>query len=192
RRLGPEPLDYGINPFVSGVYAGDPKKLSIKHTFSTLWEMEQRYGSLLKGLFKRRKQNTPVKKKLISFTGGNQMLPAALARALDTQVRTSCEITSAKRVDDRWMISGAQENQSFQAEHEILISTVPAGELPSIFESRLFNRLSAIPYVPMSVLSLGFNREQINHPLDGYGLLTPEIENHAVLGMLFSSTLFPG
>src|SRR5690625_234670 len=53
RRLGQEPLDYGVNPFVSGVYAGDPKKLSIKHTFSTLWEMEQRNGSLLKGLSKK-------------------------------------------------------------------------------------------------------------------------------------------
>lgn len=191
RRLGREPLDYGINPFVSGVYAGDPKRLSIKHTFSSLWEMEQRHGSLLKGLLKKKKSASPVTKSLISFTEGNQMLPKALARALDQPVRTSCEVQAATRSDDRWKISGRHKGHAFQAEHEVLISTVPAYKLSPLFESDLFDLLTDIPYVPLSVIGLGFTHDQVRHPLNGFGMLIPEVENHKALGMLFSSTLFP-
>ena len=47
RRLGVEFLDYAINPFVAGVYAGDPERLSVKHAFAKLYDLEQRYGSLI-------------------------------------------------------------------------------------------------------------------------------------------------
>ncbi|SHE55754.1 oxygen-dependent protoporphyrinogen oxidase [Fodinibius roseus] len=196
RRLGQEPLDYGINPFVSGVYAGDPKKLSVKHTFADLWEMEQRHGSLLKGLIKKKKEKeksaSPADKSLVSFTEGNQMLPRALARALDQPVRTSCEVQAATRSSAHWTISGKQEGHAFQAKHEVLISTVPSHKLSPIFESDLFDLLTDIPYVPLSVIALGFTHEQVRHSLNGFGMLIPEVEHHHALGMLFSSTLFPG
>src|SRR5699024_46797 len=50
RRLGKDPLDYAVIPFVSGVYAGSPDEFSVEHTFSALWKLEQQYGSLFKGL----------------------------------------------------------------------------------------------------------------------------------------------
>lgn len=191
RRLGKQPLDYGINPFISGVYAGDPEKLSIKHTFPSLWEMEQVHGSLLKGIIKKKKSPSPVKKALISFTEGNQMLPKALARALTHPVQTSCEIRSAQRTNACWKIEGVCQNHSFQADHDLLISTVPTHVLPSLFKSDLFDQLSTIPYVPISIMALGFKNEQIHHPLNGFGTLMPEVESHKALGILFSSTLFP-
>src|SRR5699024_5873581 len=75
RRLGKDPLNYAVNPFVSGVYAGTPNKLSVKHTFSALWELEQQYGSLFKGLLKKERSKDKPKRTLISFTEGNQLLP---------------------------------------------------------------------------------------------------------------------
>lgn len=191
RRLGKQPLDYGVNPFISGIYAGDPEKLSIKHTLSSLWEMEQQYGSLLKGIINKKKSASPVRKSLISFTEGNQMLPKALARSLAQPVQTSCEIRAAKPSKGRWKISGTHNDHSFQAEHDILISTLPAYLLSSLFESELFDLLANIFYVPLSVMAIGFKEEQIRHPLNGFGMLIPEVEHHNALGMLFSSTLFP-
>jgi oxygen-dependent protoporphyrinogen oxidase len=83
RRLGQQPLDYGVNPFVSGIFAGEPEQLSIKHTFSSLWKLEQNHGSLVKGMFakmksKKRKQDPP-RKALISFKEGLRQLPKAIA-----------------------------------------------------------------------------------------------------------------
>ena len=49
RRLGQEFLDYAIDPFVSGIYAGDPSKLSLKQAFNKLYKLEQNYRSLIKG-----------------------------------------------------------------------------------------------------------------------------------------------
>lgn len=194
RRLGQQPLDYGVNPFISGIYAGDPGKLSIKHTLSSLWQAEQQHGSLLKGMIKKKNKRAPAKKSLLSFSGGIQMLPKALAQALNHPVQTSCEIHAASRSGDSsgWKIKGMHNHQAFQAEHDILISTLPAYILPSLFESDRFNLLSKIHYVPLSVMALGFRDGQIGHPLNGFGMLIPEVEKYSALGMLFSSTLFPG
>jgi oxygen-dependent protoporphyrinogen oxidase len=192
RRLGKEPLDYGVNPFVSGIYAGDPKKLSVKHTFSKLWEMEQQYGSLFKGMLKRDRNSGSAKQALISFTDGNQTLPKAMAESLDIEVQTSTKVTSAQKNDTVWNVTTQQDGKKFQNNHHCLVSTLPAYAGPSIFDSYLFEELARLPYAPLSVLALGFKREQIDHPLDGFGMLIPETEGYQTLGVLFSSTLFPG
>ena len=192
RRLGRQPLDYGVNPFVSGIFAGDPKKLSIKHTFSSLWEMEQKHGSIFKGMINREKSDTKTKRALLSFKDGNQMLPKALANALPVPVQPSTQITDAKHDQKEWIVTGQSNGQPFEARHDCLISTLPTHTLPDIFGTRLFGELSELPYAPLSVMALGFRSQQIQHPLDGFGMLIPEIEGYQTLGALFSSTLFPG
>ncbi|MFM8790228.1 MAG: protoporphyrinogen oxidase, partial [Chthoniobacterales bacterium] len=49
RRLGPEALDYAVEPFVAGIYAGDPEKLSARWAFPKLWNLEREQGSLIRG-----------------------------------------------------------------------------------------------------------------------------------------------
>jgi oxygen-dependent protoporphyrinogen oxidase len=191
RRLGHQPLDYGINPFVSGVYAGDPERLSIRHTFSTLWEMEQEHGSLLKGLIKRKKQHS-AKRSLLSFSQGNQQLPKAMAKGLPETIHTGYEVTSVEQKDSGWKLWGSKSDGSFQAEHTVLVSTLPAYTFDKIFDFPSDSSISAILYAPLSVVALGFKSNQIHHPLDGFGMLIPKVEPFRTLGVLFSSTLFGG
>jgi oxygen-dependent protoporphyrinogen oxidase len=180
-----------VNPFVSGIYAGDPKELSIKHTFSMLWEMEQRYGSITKGMFRRERTNNHSRRAMISFQEGNQTLPIALANSLGQAVQTANIITSVEKVGNQWQVKGSKADGSFLGEHKCLVSTLPTHILSSVFESDLFNELSTLPYTPVSVLALGFKEHEVAHPLDGFGMLIPEIEHFKTLGVLFSSTLFP-
>lgn len=187
RRLGKQPLDYGVNPFVSGIYAGDPKELSVKHTFSWLWDMEQNHGSLIKGMFRRKRTNSDSKKALISFEDGVQSLPKALANSLGNRVQLSTEITSIKKEGGQWIVKG----DGFEATHDCLVSTIPAYALSQVMDGQLFDELGDIPYAPMNVLALGFKKEQVAHSLDGFGMLIPEVEDFHLLGCLFSSTLFP-
>ena len=49
RRLGAEFLDYAVDPFVAGVYAGDVETLSVRAALPRLFELEQKYGSLTRG-----------------------------------------------------------------------------------------------------------------------------------------------
>lgn len=190
RRLGREPLDYAINPFVSGIYAGDSKKLSVKHTFEPLWEMEQKHGSLLKGMFKRNRNSNSPKRALLSFEKGNQQLPLAMADTLPNNVHTNTEIRSVLKNSDKWIIEGQKGNEAFTNSHDIILSTLPAHALAGIFRDPIFKSLNNLPYAPLSVIALGFRSNKIKHPLDGFGMLIPEAENYKTLGVLFSSSLF--
>jgi oxygen-dependent protoporphyrinogen oxidase len=192
RRLGSEPLDYAVNPFVSGIYAGDPQKLSIKHTFEPLWNMEQEHGSLFMGMFNRDRNGSSAERALLSFSKGNQQLPIAMADALEKEVQTETEIQSVVKNGEKWVIKGQQGTNFFTDAHDIILSTLPAHSLSTIFDDAIFKPLNELPYAPLSVVALGFADEQIGHPLDGFGMLIPEAENRKTLGVLFSSSLFPG
>lgn len=195
RRLGREPLDYAVDPFVSGVYAGDPDKLSVKHTFSALWEMEQTYGSLLKGAFRRPRNKNRTSRALVSFEGGMETLPLALKQHLGEKVRCGTEVQKLTRIPDGWKVKVSSPEGVTELEHKVIVSTLPAHSLNKILNQELQQEescgISGIPYAPLSVIALGFKREQVEHPLDGFGMLIPQAEGFRILGTLFSSTLFP-
>jgi oxygen-dependent protoporphyrinogen oxidase len=91
-----------------------------------------------------------------------------------------------------WNDGTATHTDSFDA----VIAALPAYALAQLRFGTLGERplasLDAIEHPPVASLFLGYRREQVQHPLDGFGLLVPEIERRDVLGILFSSTLFPG
>ncbi len=193
RRLGPEPLQYGVNPFVSGIYAGDPEQLSIKHTFGGLYEMEQEHGSIAGGFLKRKKNEHAAKRVLISFDEGLQLLPQSMAGQLGDTLQRNTAVQSISAGEGGWKI-GLQNGR--QKLHRAVVSTLPTFRLSQVWadeqSGQLMSRLADIEYAPMSVLGLGFKRKQINHPLDGFGILVPEKEPFSLLGCLFSSSLFSG
>ncbi len=196
RRLGKEPLDYGVNPFVSGIYAGDPDELSVKHTFNRLWKMEQNHGSLSKGMFSRNSDSPKGKRSLISFDSGNQLLPERMAEVLEGPVLTEAQVSSAEPINGHWKVSGTQSKRAFENNHAALVSAIPAYHLSDVLKldgaQKELDGLATLLYAPLSVITLGYRNEDVHHPLDGFGLLIPEKEDFKTLGALFSSTLFPG
>jgi oxygen-dependent protoporphyrinogen oxidase len=95
-----------------------------------------------------------------------------------------------------WIVRAGTGDSQLNVHCQRLISAVPSfalDELPwpaSVGES--IQPLTGIPYSPVTVAALGFSREAITHPLDGFGMLVPEVESQPILGALFSSTLFSG
>ncbi len=202
RRLGKEFLDYAINPFVAGVYAGDPKQLSVKHGFAKLYELEQEYGSLImgqiKGAKKRKKRGEQSKQKarMISFKGGLGTLPHALAEYLGTDLEKGTMVTGLVRDQDQWTVKIRTEGDVDRVDHADHV--VYAGPIHRLADISLngsavpeFVKLGEIHHPPVTTLTVGFKREQIDHPLDGFGMLVPELEQMNILGALFTSTLFP-
>jgi len=198
-RLGPEILDQAVQPLISGIYAGDPERLSVRHAFPTLAELEAAGGSLLGGVFKQRKQPKPdkIKRRLVSFRNGLQALPHALAQSLGDACHCSVSLKKIHPKTTAWDVGFEDEagrEQSVLARR--LVTAIPAHclkDLPWTNDwDTCFEPLAELPYSPVSVVALGFSREAVCHPLDGFGVLIPETENLQVLGTLFSSTLFPG
>lgn len=202
RRIGREFLDYAINPFVAGVYAGDPDRLSVEHAFPKLHALEQRYGSLLVGQFlgarerRRRAETSKQDAKKISFDDGLQVLIDALQRSLAGAVRLNSPVVRLRRAGGGWEVAARDADGEHVGRHASVIFAGPAYKLPGIhLESDHYlngSALAQIQYPPVSSLVLGFRRDQVAHPLDGFGMLIPEVEGFNILGTLFTSSLFPG
>lgn len=205
RRLGPEILEKAAGPFVSGIYAGDPSRLATKHAFPNIYRCEDEQGSIFKGLMNASKKakkglsNRLRKREIISFQNGMEELPNATAAMLDEDsVFTNAQIggISYNKQTKRWQMDWKCGKSVGMGSFSDIILTVPAhklSELPledSLLES--ISSLSGIDYPPVTSMVLGFKREQINHPLDGFGMLNATTEKSKMLGALFTSTLFEG
>jgi oxygen-dependent protoporphyrinogen oxidase len=199
RRLGDELYRYAINPLVGGIYAGDPEKLSLRYGFPKLYALDQQHGGMIRGglakLRAARKQPGPkVRKRIISFKGGMCELPEKLAAALGSQLQTNVALRSIQKLPEGWKVAWDNTDGPQEAVFEELILTLPAHRLaqlplaPEVLES--LAALQEIEYPPVSVLSLGYKRSAIRHPVDGFGALVPECEKRNILGVLFPSSLF--
>lgn len=193
RRLGTELLDYAADPFVSGIYAANPKHLSVRWAFPKLYAMERQHGSLIRGFLKNRKQ--AVRPRTVSFADGMEALPQALARAIGPEhIRLQARLLrlDPEKRELQWEDATGQHRERFDA----IAVTVPAQALPQLpwpaAVQKKLSFLSNIPYAPLSVLALGFQQQHLKHPCDGFGFLVPARENKSFLGTIFSSFLFPG
>lgn len=198
RRLGDEFLDYAINPFVGGVYAGDPETLSVAAAFPRLHELEQEHGSLIRGQLAgaRARRRNPEKSRqsapMFSFQEGMQTLTDAIARRLP-RVELGTEVASVTASGGGYVINAnsAGARREFRASAVLLaVPAYAAARLVAPWAPQTAAALSAIPYPPVAVVHSVYRRSVIAHPLDGFGMLVPECERRKILGAIFSSTLF--
>ncbi len=199
RRVGREFLDYAVNPFIGGVYACAPEELCVRHALPRLWRLEQNHGSLVRGtialLRAKRKAGVRTKTRLVSFAEGLETLPAALAAALGSALRLRTEATGVDRVATGWRLSLRGADGAATAEDfDHVLFTCGAATLAGVAVAgrQPLAALATLPWSAVTSLALGFRREEVAHPLDGFGMLVPAKENRRILGALFSSTLFPG
>jgi oxygen-dependent protoporphyrinogen oxidase len=200
RRLGKEFLDYAINPFVAGVYAGNPEELSVKSAFPKLYELEEKYGGLIVGTIrsirerKRRAEKSKQSAKMLSFKDGMQVLPKAIARHLSGKVKFQSDVTSIKKIIGGYQINFTLEGEQQSLNCDKILSTVPAyiaSNLFAHFDEKLSKHLNEVYYPPVLVLFLVYKKEFIRRPLDGFGFLIPSKEKKSFLGAIWSSVIFP-
>jgi oxygen-dependent protoporphyrinogen oxidase len=195
RRLGPQFLDWAVDPFISGVYAGDPNRLSARTAIAKIHALEVEYGSLLVGALRRalsgRATGPQPRGKLLSFRHGMQVLPHAIARVLGERLVLGEEAVALTRRGSHWRLRTAAGEHSVR-ELVLALPAYRAAELLAPLDAELAAELRAIRYPPVASVALGFERAQVAHPLDGFGMLLPRRLGRETLGVLFSSTLFPG
>jgi oxygen-dependent protoporphyrinogen oxidase len=188
RRLGPEFLRYAVGPFVSGVYAGDPERLSVRWAVPRIWSLEAEHGSLIRGALARRKGPQPGGA-MFSFPQGLEELPRRLAREIG-DVRTGVAAQRIVRQEDGFRV----ETPAGAVDAAQVVVAVPADGAARLLadltdgRSRLFEE---IPYAAVAIVCLGYRRSDVAHALDGFGFLAPRGEGLRVLGCLFPSQLFP-
>jgi len=203
RRLGREALDKLISPMVSGIFAGDPETMSLKSCFPRIYELEQQYGGLIKAMLKLAKQKRAEVKAgkavasaagpggvLTSFSGGIQELTDGVVTALSGQVLTDHGVA---RIEQKQAGYTLHLENGQQLEVDLVVTAAPAYAVADMLDE-LNDKSSVIlrqtPYATMNVVCFGYQREQIDFDLNGFGYLIPKAEGCDTLGTLWDSSIF--
>lgn len=193
RRLGKSFYEYAVDPFVSGVYAGDPMKLTTRYALPKLYNLEANYGSFIRGAIAKAKEpktdrDRLATKKVFSAVGGLQRLVEALSK--DLRIITSANnLKVMPTADGQWSCSynGTEEIVSRKVVTTVGAYALPA-LLPFIPEAQM-QKMSNLFYAPIIQVILGVkNARGLDFP--AFGGLVPSKEQKRVLGILFPSSCF--
>jgi protoporphyrinogen/coproporphyrinogen III oxidase len=212
RKFSPTLLDRLVGPFVSGIYAGDPEKLSLRAAFPILYEAEKAAGSITRGVFKvikERKasngtqpQAPKEKATLQTFREGNETLIRGIAARLGERLTCGTPVTRIEALNSgqepkaarfRVSLSGPRGEENLETERLILsVPTETAGRLLESLDPGFGTQLGAIAYSGVAVVSLGYRKSDVGDNLAGFGFLVPRSSGLSILGTVWNSSLFPG
>ncbi len=199
RRLGDEVFERLVQPLVAGIYTADPEKLSLAATLPRFLEMERTHGSLIRAMKAGAAESGEASgaryQLFAGFRDGMQQFLTALGDEVlqETTVRLGTPIAGLRRDRSQWHIE-TEEGGPPEPGFDAVILALPAyaaADLLSQAAGGLVSLLRLIPYASSAVIATGYQRKDIRHPLDAFGLVIPAIEKRDVLAVSFASRKFP-
>jgi oxygen-dependent protoporphyrinogen oxidase len=206
RRMGRECLDRLAEPLVGGVHASDPAKMSLAATFPRLLEMEQKYGSLMKGFLAARRMVEEMRRKypptpgqkprtfFTSFANGMQQLTDRMAEVAGLEkMRTGVAVHSLQDIgQNRWAVR-LSDGSTLEGDGVIIATESWAAEpLLRPLDSAIADALADIPASSSATISLAFNETEVGFDLNAFGVLCPLKEDRRLMAATYSSTKWPG
>lgn len=205
RRLGKEALDRLVQPLVGGIYTGDPNELSLKATLPQFLEMEREHGSLIRAIRRQAGMQRADRKlerqasgarygMFVSLADGMDLLPRTLAAALPAgSIRTNSPVRRLSRHGRSGWLVELLNGPPIEADAVIVTCEAHAtARMIDAEDPGLALHLRAIPYASSIIINVAYQRDQIQHPLDGFGAVVPAIEGRSILAVSFLSVKFPG
>jgi len=201
RKFSAELLDKLVGPFVSGIYAGDPEKLSLRAAFPQLHEAERAAGSILRGMLRAAKSKSgPTQRPTLqSFKNGNATLIDALAANLGPALHLETSVTEIRRANaepsTKYAATLAVRGSTERITAGNIVVSTPTNAAAMLLQNlhgEVSSALASIEYAPISVVSLGYRKSDVSHSLDGFGFLVPRSQGLRTLGTVWNSSLFPG
>lgn len=201
RRLGREAVDKIAGPMMAGIYVADPDRLSIQSTFPMFVELEQKYGSLIKGMQAAKKKRPPpnghngqTPAMFNSLRGGMKELIDTLIYQLEGDLRPGCRVTGLRYLSPGFEVLLDQPG-SRPLKTDAVVLAVPAYVAAALLEPispKLARRLKKVRYVSTATVSLGYRRAEVlaQHALNGFGFMIPKSEKRQILACTWSSTKF--
>ena len=200
RRMGNSFLDYAVDPFLSGVYAGNPEKLITRYALPKLYNLEQEYGGFIKGAMAKAKipksdRDKLATKKVFSATNGLEQLPKAMAKRIGLEnIFTGADKLRITPGSDVWDISFTTKGEELKLQAKQVITTTGAyalQELLPFIDSHLMDKITCLEYAPVVQISVGI-KDTKGLSFNAFGGLVPSKENREVLGILYPSACFEG
>jgi oxygen-dependent protoporphyrinogen oxidase len=199
RKFTSELLDRLVGPFISGIYAGDPERLSLRSAFPQVYEAEKTAGSVIRGLKQAAKDAGESRDRptLLNFRNGTETLIRGLNERLGSAIRTGIKVLSVAGTSTggTFEVKIRESDQECSITTNALVVATPtdvAADLLRKVQGDLSQMLSGIEYAPIAVVALGYRRADVSHALDGFGFLVPRSSGWRTLGTVWNSSLFPG
>jgi oxygen-dependent protoporphyrinogen oxidase len=206
RRLGREALERMLDPMVSGIFAGDPERMSLRASFPRIAELEEEYGGLTKAMLKIAAEKKKAKKRGEDMGGGGPSGPGGVLTSFKTEVseltdKLGANLGSSMHTGDgvnflssengRWKL--LTDSGEFEADGVVIAAPADvASAMLSKCAPETSGILSEIPYSPMAVVGVGFDIPDLGEAPYGFGYLIPSVERRRILGGLWTSSIFPG
>jgi oxygen-dependent protoporphyrinogen oxidase len=201
RRLGAEAYEKLIDPMASGIYAGNAETLSLRACFPKVYDLEKKYGGLVRGMLKLQKEKKRQGSQdkvgagpggvLTSYREGMGDLIRSLKDVLGGRLRLGYRAVSLDRKGKGYVLHFS-DGSSYEADAVVLASPAyAAAEILKEADKRLSNLVAEIPYPSVSVACFGFKKEKIRADINAFGYLIPSREKRRILGTLYDSSIFP-
>lgn len=196
RRLGKSYLDYAVDPFVSGIYAGNPNTLVTKYALPKLYNLEQSYGSFIRGAIKKRSEHKDERMKkatreVFSAEGGLGSLINALTDGVGKEsIYLDSTDTCVNPNNGNFMVNSTIKGESITFRSKHVVSTIGAYGIPSLFpfiDSGRLSKISGLEYAKVVQAILGYEKWS-GMDINAFGGLVPSKEKKKVLGILFVSS----
>ena len=197
RRLGKSFLNYAIDPFILGVYAGDPNLLIPKYALPKLYNLEQTYGSFIGGAIRKKfekktERDKKATRKVFSAKGGFSSFTNAIYKSAGTEnFIFEAENIKIELQEGSYIISFLKDNETHYLKAKKVITTTGAYALEKMLpfiDKADFQNINSLYYAKVVEIILGFN-QWTGMTLDGFGGLIPHKEKRDILGILFMSSL---
>jgi oxygen-dependent protoporphyrinogen oxidase len=196
RRLGKSYLDYAVDPFISGIYAGDPARLVTRFALPKLYNLEQNYGSFIKGAIQKGKEpKSPLEKRVtrdvFSVKGGLNNLTKTLAGNIGSKnILLGVPSIEIEPITGGFRVKMPSPGRELVTEK--IVTTIDAKSLPAILPfipANDLDNLARVRYARVIQVVAGYKKWD-GIPLNAFGGLIPSRENFSSLGILFPSSIF--
>jgi len=218
RRFGAETLERLAQPLLAGIYNADPERLSLRATMPRFLELEEKHRSVILGLLRERGRSPAAARSgvsgaryslFVTLRSGLQTLTDRLSASLPAgSLRLGAAVKRLEplagaadragpaggshptRTEPRWRVSTERE----RLEADAVILALPACAIAPLLrpiDRPLADLLAAVPYGGAATISLAYRREDVSHPLDGFGFVVPRSEKRGLVACSFASVKFP-
>jgi oxygen-dependent protoporphyrinogen oxidase len=204
RRFGSEAFDYLIEPLVAGIYAGNADELSLEATFPRFRELEQQYGSVIKGMRATQAKAGTARKTPGSSTslfmtlrnGLSELIQTLVNRLTDSGVQlmtgSGCRnVQASTQHDGRFSIT--LENNTILTADAVVLTT-PAyrtAHIIRMFQPAVADLLEQIPYTSTATISMAYPSEAVAEHIRGFGFVVPRKEHRPILAGTWTSLKWP-
>jgi len=199
RRLGEEALEKIAEPLVAGIHAGTPETMGLKSSFPRFLQIEEEYGSLIRGMLARRKmalqwQKKAEPKKTMFLTlkdGLGEWIECLKEKIGEERIGLKKKVVGLRRTEKGDYDIRLSDGASLETDSVILAtSSFTAAKIVEKMDVKLSKILLTIPYVSSATVSLAYRRSQVHHPLDAFGFIIPRTEKKKIMASTWTSVKF--